>query len=83
PEDGELIECHAFWFGQEQETLLMPDVVVGVDFGTSKSAIAFKRHDSKDVELLKVQGEETVPSILLFLPDRREPLIVFDNHPGW
>ncbi|MCS7264692.1 MAG: FHA domain-containing protein [Armatimonadetes bacterium] len=78
PEDGDPIECHAFWFGQEQETLLMPDVVVGVDFGTSKSAIAFKRHDSKDVELLKVQGEETVPSILLFLPDRREPLIGLD-----
>jgi len=75
PEDGDTVECYAFWFGQEQETPLVPDVIVGIDFGTSKSAIAFKRHDSTDVELLKVQGEETVPSILLFLPDRCEPLI--------
>lgn len=75
PEDGDTVECYAFWLGQEQETSLVPNVIVGIDFGTSKSAIAFKRHDGDDVELLKVQGEETVPSILLFLPDRREPLI--------
>jgi len=54
-----------------------PDVIVGVDFGTSKSALAVLdfRQNSPNPQLLTLQGQQVVPSLLLFLEGRQEPLM--------
>lgn len=77
PDDGEPVQCDVYWVGGEQETVREPDVIVGVDFGTSKSAIAYrdKRQADVTVRLLQLQGRDWLPSTMVFLPGRREPLL--------
>jgi len=76
PDEGEAVRCIVFWVGGERE-VRQPDVVVGVDFGTSKSALAVLdfRQNSPNPQLLTLQGQQVVPSLLLFLEGRQEPLM--------
>jgi len=76
PDEGEAVRCIVFWVGGERE-VHQPDVVVGVDFGTSKSALAVLdfRQNSPNPQLLTLQGQQVVPSLLLFLEGRQEPLM--------
>ena len=76
PDGGEVACCTVFWGGGEKE-VRQPDVVIGVDFGTAKSALATLdfRQDSPHPQLLALQGQQAIPSLLLFLKGRQEPLI--------
>lgn len=53
----------------------MKEIVYGVDFGTTNSAIAYVENGNVDVIQHGKQGRKTMPSVLFFPEDRRGGLI--------
>lgn len=77
PDNGEPVRCDVYWVGGKEGGVREPDIVVGVDFGTSKSAVAYRdyRQAEEKVKLMQLQGRDWLPSALVFLVRRKEPLL--------